>query len=100
MKVYRKSFCFSTALGGIISAGALLTRGPTYDLNSLMNEFTQTAENTALNVAVLAGGESTEADVSRRSAAEVHKALSAYGHNSSVIELGPPLCRFVTQITA
>ena len=52
-----------------------------------MNELTQTAEKKPLNVAVLAGGESTEADVSRRSAAEVHKALSAYGHNSSVIEL-------------
>lgn len=52
-----------------------------------MNEQNQTADNTALNVAVLAGGNSAEADVSRHSAAEVHKALAALGHNSSLIEL-------------
>ena len=52
-----------------------------------MNEPTQNANNTALRVAVLAGGESAEAEVSRRSAAEVHKALTALGHDSSLIEL-------------
>ena len=52
-----------------------------------MNEQTQTADNTILNVAILAGGNSAEADVSRRSAAEVHKALAALGHSSSLIEL-------------
>ena len=52
-----------------------------------MTEQIQTADNTILNVAVLAGGKSAEAEVSRRSAAEVHKALTALGHNSSLIEL-------------
>ena len=47
-----------------------------------MTEQIQTADNTILNVAVLAGGDSAEAEVSRRSAAEVHKALTALGHNS------------------
>ena len=52
-----------------------------------MNEPTQTLDNTTLRIAVLAGGESAEAEVSRRSAAEVHKALTALGHDSSLIEL-------------
>ena len=52
-----------------------------------MNEPTQTLDNTTLRIAVLAGGESAEAEVSRRSAAEVHKALTALGHDSSSIEL-------------
>ena len=52
-----------------------------------MNEPTQTLDNTTLSIAVLAGGESAEAEVSRRSAAEVHKALTALGHDSSLIEL-------------
>jgi D-alanine-D-alanine ligase len=52
-----------------------------------MNEMTQSADKTALKVAVLSGGQSAEADVSRRSAAEVHNALAACGHDSRLFEL-------------
>ena len=52
-----------------------------------MNELNQTSDKTALRIAVLAGGQSAEANVSRRSAAEIHSALIASGHDSNVIEL-------------
>jgi len=42
---------------------------------------------TELNVAVLMGGPSTEAEVSRASAAEVGKGLSAAGHRATPLEL-------------
>ena len=46
-----------------------------------------TIKSTALNVTVLAGGSSPEAEVSRRSAAQVHSALQSLGHTSHVVEL-------------
>lgn len=52
-----------------------------------MNELTQSADKTVLKVAVLSGGQSAEAEVSRRSAVEVHNALAACGHDSRLIEL-------------
>ena len=42
---------------------------------------------TTLNVVVLAGGPSAEAEVSHRSAAQVHAALQDLGHASQVVEL-------------
>ncbi|MEC7554429.1 MAG: D-alanine--D-alanine ligase [Pseudomonadota bacterium] len=42
---------------------------------------------TMLNVVVLAGGPSAEAEVSHRSAAQVHAALQDLGHASQVVEL-------------
>ena len=41
----------------------------------------------ALSVAILAGGPSAEAEVSRNSAAQIQHALTQVGHNPVVIEL-------------
>ena len=47
--------------------------------------------NDGLSVAVIAGGPSAEAEVSRTSAASVGAALARRGHRVSVLELGPQL---------
>ena len=47
----------------------------------------QTESHNTLSVAVLAGGSSAEAEVSRRSAAQVHTALQNLGHSSEIVEL-------------
>ena len=43
--------------------------------------------NTALTIAILAGGSSAEAQVSRNSAAQIEQALAESGHTTHVIEL-------------
>ena len=43
--------------------------------------------NSALRVAILAGGISAEAQVSRNSAAQIEQALIDLGHKTQVIEL-------------
>ena len=76
-----RNFCTSTVNGETTNAGlSLLTEyltTMTEDLNSIDTLF----------VAILAGGSSAEAEVSRNSAAQIQRALSQAGHSAVTIEL-------------